>query len=621
MSSDRIVPAALLGLPIDDDDFQESCLDNCVRDPIAFQEFFFPDPNVAKADSISVSDYREYLPDNHLTIYPSQLPLFLWNVAVHCCGRGVGKSLLGHNRYHVHMAIAYPNSQIGDFAQAQTHVEKLFRDTVKEIKDHPLLACFFDRTLSQDNGSQIFLRNGSYIFFRFPGKSGRNEERARGLQSERASGSSGDEAQNLNATHYQTASNWHIDSPNDVDKQRRDGLFKRLTGVPDGKRDTPLYDADMGKANLEFVRRPEDFPGLPFTVHLRWHLPSPGVGYHGRKVHRDWLTRSGSDLKAGDFTQNYLQDTWGLHGKPAHGLFPRELREAASKHNKFWKSVIILPQEFIGPTASIKGFDANGNLLTPNYSAFDGSLPERLDGPYAFGMDIGLAADTCICAWRYVDERWRWEWLLTLRGWREMEHQCFVVDYLTERYSPIFWGMDQSTLGQSIVSPLKSNPVHGHDYRELIRGFDSSGHYQFEQAEEIVDEWASNQDRVLSESERAMQLVSAQKQAKKQPYAVWTMQRIALLLQRRVLEMPTSEQAPDVHREMDAITMARVQTLSGGMRYEFRPQHPHIVDSLKTFVAGLKLWEAENHIRARTVPDGANAQAMRRLMFGGGLGL
>jgi len=610
-------PAALLGLPVDDQDFQEACLGSIVRDPVQFQEFFYPDPSASA--KIPIAHYKQYLRYNHVAIYPSQLPLLLWNVGVFPCGRGVGKTLFANSRFHLHMAINYPGHEIGSFASRADHVEKLKRQAVEQIVEHPILGCFLKSTLLDEIHAELEFHNGSKWFFKFPGKQGKQEERAAGLQGSRASGSTGDEAQNLNATHYQTASNWHLNSPNDLAAQAEQGLFKRLTGVPDGKRDTPLYDADIGKDNQEFVRHPDYF-AVPHKIVMRWHLPSAGVGYHSREVHRDWLTRSGSNVELRHFTQNSLQDMWALHGKPAHGLFPRDLREGCARHNKSWRSVLVLPEEFIGPTAAIGGFDPNGNLLTPCYSAFDGSLPERLDGPYAFGMDIGKAADTCIVAFRYDHDVWHWEFLLTMRGWREMEHQCFVVDYLTERYGPIFWGMDQSTLGMSIVSPLQSSPLHPYDYRMLIKGFDSSGHYQFESADEIVDEWATKQERMLSETERAMQLISARNTAKPQPYHYWTLQRIALLMQRHAITIPTGEQAPDVHKEMDAITMTRVTNLSGGFHYEIRPQHPHIVDSLKTFVAGLKLWEAQNRMSVRTVSDTANAQAHMSLMMTG-LGL
>lgn len=615
---ERPVPAALLGTEWQTTTFQESLLDMTVRDEVAFQEFFFPDPSAPSRKRIPVSKYVQYHKDNHLKLYPSQLPLVLWNVAVHCCGRGVGKTLIGHSRYHIQKAISFPGIKIGDFAQSATHVDKLFRDTIPELKEHPLLKCFLKNVVTNDNGSIINFRNGSHIFFRFPGRQARGQERAVGLQSERADGSSGDEAQNLTATAYQTASNWHLDSPNDVNMQRTNGLFKRLTGVPDGKRETPLYDADVGKTNLEFVRRPQEFPGLPFQIHLHWHLPSVGVGYHNRKVHRDWLTRSGSILETAEFSQNYLQDTWGLHGRPSHGIFPLDLRMSVSRQNDDWKSVVVLPQEFIESTAAINGFDANGKLITPNFSIFDSMLPDRLEGPYAFGMDVGKSADTCICAWRRVKESWRWEFLLTLRGWREMEHQCFVVDYLTDRYAPVFWGIDQSTLGMSIVSPLQSNPIHDHDYRSLIRGFDSTGSYQFEQAEEIVAEWASKQERTLTEAERTMQLISAQKIAKKQPYAAWTIQRIAQLMQRREILLPTPQQAIEIHRELDSISVTRIQTITGGIRLEIKPAHPHIVDSVKTFVAGLKLWEAEVVApRPEKRISTATPKIMAELMMGG----
>lgn len=584
-----------------------------LRSPVAFQEFFFPDPTPYRPDQLRISEYDCWRPDNHCQIPWSQYPLFLEQVGLFVCGRGCNKTEGAQNRDHIRRAIVWRRASVFSFIARDDLVRKNLMEPVLEIVEkHPVLS----QATEQPNRVNRFVtfRNGSMIFWKSPGLQSKDKPKAEGFQSSRNTAMAGDEAQNFTRSHLEEANPQQLVDPFDPEHQANRGAAYRLMGVPNGLRDQPFYQLDTDPKRSRFYRHVRTRRYGDKMIKFVWHIPSLAMFWNNRDRHETAFKDTGSDPQNGFWSERYKQEIWGLWGRPASTLFPYDLRARCCRQIPDFRHIVRHPTEFLEEATRKGEIDPTGNIRRPGFEWLEPLMPmERQGALVGFGIDVGQSTSTCISAFYFEDGVWVWFWLLELRDWRNGIWQCFVVDYLTQRYQPAFIGMDRSTLGAVIYDPLRTLPqFRAADYNQILKGFHTT--------ERPVWSRRVDQEKLArARNERERRRIMAHPEEEREAYPAWTMMNIRAHLEQGTMALPPLDEALDIHNELGSITRSVVRDINGNYRTEFGPKHPHTVSSLQAFCGGLRKWELERGgggqvMLVKRVPHYAHSELMLQVM-------
>ena len=585
--------AALLGIEINDE-MRAAMLGMILRDRIHFQEFMFPECDPRKAEQTPLHDYLPWIKEDFTHITYSQHPMFLMNVCVVSGGRGTGKTERGQNFANIQTAFIYSNAQVVSISRGESHLNaKLMNPTESVLTTHKILKHWVRRWRKKDKTVELW--SGGTIQWASVGRQGKGGERAEGFQGFRATTLVGDEVQQLEKAHMQEAQQQLLVDPTSAEDQRNRGAGQRLFGVPDGSRDTPMYEYDT-KAESRF-RGTKKIGDKLVPFNNRWKLPSPAMPYFTASKHKDLLSEYSCDPSRNYYSQRYKKDVWGLHGRPAERWFPADMRLGCSKESSDFRHVQVDNAEFQEYCTRSE----DGKLLSSDMGFLGGRLPSPAHGDYGLGIDVGTAALTPISGWVCEDGVWRLQFVVELLGWRDTLEQAIIIDYLCSRYDVKFIGMDMASEGAAIYDMLRSSPMFELPYRDFLYGYHEGGKYVFSRVfDKELDVEVEDEAKIFKQ---------------------WTMEHIRNMMRDRTYELPAEEQCHDVHAQLDDMMGTWVHSTNSKGRYEFTPAHPHYVSSFQFFSAAESMWHMRNAGKTVTYDGDAGKMIFAPVggvLYGGG---
>ena len=441
--------------------------------------------------------------------------------------------------------------------------------TLELAKHHPVLK-FFVRSFSKGD-MQLRLKNDSVYGWNYPGAQGVVASADR-FQSMRSTRLVFDEAQQFHEAMIAEAEPTQLVDPHDPEAQREVGASIRFLGVSDGNRDSPFFRYDQGKTDT-FIK-PRLIRGKSVPVDFRWRLPSIAMPYYTPAIHAQALARGQCDPARGYYSEQYKQNVLGLHGRNAERMFPARLREPCCQQMDDWHHLYLMWRTFIDSSV----FDPLGNYQSTDFSFMEGHLPDVDGAVYGIGIDVGTTELSCVCGWLLQRSgRWRWQWMVTMAGWRDTTHQVATIDYLCHRYPVKFIGIDNQGPGIGLVSQLRSDKRCDLDYHNLVKPFDSGRNM-------VVGLKAGSHVKIADASSSDLE---------RQLMHPWSMQHFRDCLANKTLVLPHPNQAPEIHAELDAVGRSFNRAASGKITWKFTPPHPHFVSSIQCYLAAKKTYELE----------------------------
>ncbi len=561
-----------------DNDTCEAALGFILQDPIFNQEFLYPDCDPRKTGT-PYADHNHWEDvDGSFKLFYGQFPFVLTNIAHLACGRGVGKTEISEIKDSIRRAMSFDQYALGFTALSRDYIEgKLWTEFLKILENHPILKHFVDWENTLKGNFIVTLKNGSTIQLQYVGAVKATSQRATRVQGIRSKALYFDEAQQLSIEHItETLQQQQID-PMDPAFQDSLGVAFKMYGVPDGRRDTPMFLYDT-EARGMFVRK-KVINGKEIQIDGRWKLPSTAMPWITWSQHENWCVNHGCDKATGFYSDSYLRNVWGLHGRESETMFPWRLREPVSQ--------VEIP-DFVHRAIPITVYEdhtvrnAAGKWESTDLGFMTQFLPRRMHSTYAFGIDVATSGTTSIIGLYNEDKKWYVCFMIDLQGWRNTYDQCVVVDYLYQRYHPIFIGIDKASDGHGIFDTLLASNDFPTDYSGVIYGF--TAHEKPTVGYELDHKAMRNATSVAE-----MELLSTRKIPVKVEVKPWTMEEIAQRMIDRSLILPTPRQSPELHRELDSITKITF-TNRTGVHNKYLPEHPDRVSALQMFVMADHLW-------------------------------
>jgi hypothetical protein len=576
-----------------DDEYRGMALAWVMQDPIAFQEFFFPDEDQTRAVVPDLSTFV-WTPGDGMELCWSQFPLVLWNVIVALCGRGIGKTMLSQRDYS-RRALVYRNSQISVMMHNQETVETQHMEKVAKLfAAHPLLRHLFRR--KNTHGKQIEFHNGSLITFLGPGRRSKadgDSNTARGVQGFRTTFAMLDESQHIEAEQYTDfLQTMNALDPYDPEHQRNRGAGFKMTGVPNGRGDTPFGESLETMVTSLSVER----DGLVSDVLVSrvWQSPSAAVWWTRQSKH-DKIDVPGYKCRPaeGIWTDKYRTDYWGMNSKSAIPVFPSHCLAAVSRAMTDWKHVELHYRDFHRHSE----FDAHGRWLTTDWDWLRGQLPPAGPWRYVLGVDPGETSLTPIqiCHEEPDPElelsRWVWQGCVGLREWRgHVFEQNVLLAFLYDFYRPMLIGVDATGWGSSFLNSIKTDPRFDTDVRESLVEL----HY----SSKMVVRYEV--DQVAVQAART-DWQRAQARAKRVPVeeivSSYTMEELAERVRLGWWVFPNAGQAPEMHKQFGAMTRQLATGQGGRQVVKYLPAHPHFVSAMQMAQGAIRKLELSTDLQ------------------------
>lgn len=545
--------------------YGDACLYVILLNPVMFSEFFFP----RERTQLSPSKYIWNRTDG-ASVWLFQYPFLLWSRGVYCCGKNIGKSVIGLTRKIMWRLIRWRNWEFKLAAPSDQHARKIY-DAVTQHLDHNRYLLFWQSVRKGNitgRERQITTPNGCRFKALLPGIRGRafKGERGTALDEEETQDIPWDGQQQLTEV---------LEKPVNYDE----GSEHRKFGVPDGDRTSPFYFADTSDNSFDGFRRK-----------IPSYLP-PTVGWDDFKrlldqnqcQYQDIIENGQRRIVVEQWSNNAVQTMQGQWGEPSTACFPVYAyefcvhKEPYSKYRHITLTRAHIRQEengVINYARMVYAIQQMGNRE---------NLPDVES--VIVSIDPGIS-EMAIEIWvrRNIqgESANRW-WLIgrqMMMGIENTNAQLSVVKEIIAQWHPEIVALDASSANRYLFDMLAADdPNH---YIQVMAGKESGALERLRTlpAPSQSKPWLMGfsfagkipvginlETRVFEEEMvdiKSVRIIQDMMSQRPTPY----------------LALPAQSQDPDFYAEF---TSYRENVTSSGKR--FSPDHPHVVSAAKVFAA------------------------------------
>lgn len=550
-------------------DYGDWCVYEIFSNPVHFTQFIFPDPS----DHDVHLDTYLWDTKHALNVWPFQYPFLLWAVGVICCGKNIGKSLLGIVLRRIWKSMWGRNSISVIASPKGQHSERLFNFILRYFTSHHLLNYW--RTVDHRRAGE---QSRKYMWFKtkslwtcqalIPGNKGE------GFQGERGNDRTIDEAQDMTDIEHKQLRNL-LEEPFLVDRGSEDLSF----GVPNGNRTTPFYRMDT------------DDVVYPQYTHFRRKIPCflPPNIMRSRFIallreNQCRYKECGDRVVVKEWSNEAKQLMLGQWGEPTIPCYPTVL------YTKNIHDDLLLTYQIVRVTRGMVEADM-GDLRQNLYKSGNRYTIEGLNEK---GSQVIVSVDpgknNCVAqVWgrRKVGKEPNFRWWLLMRmsivGVQDGPTQAKVVDAIASH-----WGADiivcDSTAQSAYLSDLLGDtsifPGRKRYYLrdsqtrliELVR--EARDHMKQGDLLIIGINFTSNAAIPMSINKEEVELDSADYRS------VYGLQDMMDPIQQLALPGPNVD--PDFFNEVTSYS----ERPKGASGRRFMPDHPHLVSAFKVFWCG-----------------------------------